>query len=127
MVGRRIWHLRTHDLLNDSLDDDALQRRAEGHADRPKTGERWVGAADHLYLTEVAGTAIGCISPPGRSYRRVLMRDDLDWPDNVIPGPDGAQDAVVNQRPPAPPLNGGQGQPNLPSPVVRFWPQASEG
>lgn len=71
------------------------------------------------------GYSIGCIDPATRSYRRVLTRDELYWPDDVIPGPDDALYVVVSQLPTAPPLNEGQRQPSFPFLVVRFWPETS--
>ncbi|QLG12724.1 hypothetical protein HLB42_17520 (plasmid) [Deinococcus sp. D7000] len=125
LTGQSIWRLRTRDLLDESLDDDELQRRAERYADRPNTGGMWMDAADNLYLTEIGGYSIGCIDPATRSYRRVLTRDELYWPDDVIPGPDDALYVVVSQLPTAPPLNEGQRQPSFPFLVVRFWPETS--
>ncbi len=123
LTGDAIWRLRTRDLLDERLDDDGLQRRAERYANRPNTGGMWMDAADNLYLAEIGGAAIGCIRPANRSYRRVLTREDLYWPDDVIPGPEGALYVVVSQLPSAPPLNGGERQPTFPFLVVRFWPQ----
>ncbi|CAM3527180.1 Major royal jelly protein [Deinococcus saxicola] len=123
LTGPSIWRLRTRDLLDGSLDDDELQRRAECYADRPNTGGMWMDAEDNLYLTEVAGASVGCIGASNRSYQRVLTRDDLRWPDDVIPGPDGALYVVVSQLPAAPPLGGGQCQPSFPFIVLRFWPE----
>ncbi len=127
LTGEIIWRLRTRDLLEESLDDDELQGRAECYADRPNTGGMWMDAADRLYLTEIGRYSIGCINPETHSYGRVLTRDDLYWPDDVIPGPDGALYMVVSQLPTAPPLSEEQRQPSFPFLVVRFWPEASDG
>lgn len=123
LTGEAIWRLRTRDLLDDSLDDDELQRRAERYAERPNTGGMWMDAADHLYLTEIGGNSIGRIDPETRRYERVLTRDDLFWPDDVIPGPEDALYVVVSQLPTAPPLNEGKRQPTFPFIVARFWPE----
>lgn len=123
MTGDAIWRLRTVDLLDESLDDDTLEQRAERYSDRPNTGGMWMDAAGDLYLTEVAGSSVGCIPAADRRYRRILTRDDLYWPDGIMPGPGRAIYVVVSQLPHAPPLNGGGekcGEP--PFVVVRFWP-----
>lgn len=125
MTGDSIWRLRTVDLLNESLDDDALQRRAERYGDRPDTGGMWMDAADNLYLTEVAGSSIGCIPAADRLYHRILTTDDLYWPDGIMPGPDRAMYVVDSQLPHAPPLNGGENRGEPPFVVVRFWPQVN--
>jgi sugar lactone lactonase YvrE len=122
LTGHSIWRLRTRDLLDEHLDDDALQERAERYADRPNTGGMWMDSAGNLYLTEVAGASIGCVRPSDRSYRRVLTNADLCWPDDVISGPDGALYVVASQLPAAPPLSEGGRQPSVPFVVVRFWP-----
>lgn len=127
MTGAAIWRLRTADLLDERLDDDALERRAERYADRPNSGGMWMDAVGDLYLTEVAGASIGCIPATDRRYERVLTRDELYWPDGIMPGPDGAVYVVVSQLPNAPPLNGGVDRRQPPFVVVRFWPSHDGG
>lgn len=123
MTGDAIWRVRTDDLLNESLDDDALQRRLERYAARPNAGGMCMDAAGTLYLTEVEGRSIGCIDAAERRYWRVLTRDDLFWPDDVVSGPDGAIYVVVSQLPHAPPFNGGENRAQPPFVVVRFLPE----
>jgi hypothetical protein len=122
MTGDAIWRLRTADLLDESLDDDALQRRTERYADSPNSGGMCMDAAGALYLTEVEGLSIGCIDTVERRYRRVLTRDDLFWPDGIMSGPDGAIYVVVSQLPHAPPFNDGANNAQPPFVVVRFLP-----
>ncbi|MBB6018717.1 hypothetical protein ACFP9V_24690 [Deinococcus radiopugnans] len=51
----------------------------------------------------------------------------IQWPDDVIPGPDDALYGVVSGMTTPPPLNEGQRRPSFPFLVVRFWPEASDG
>lgn len=122
LTGNSIWRLRTTDLLDEKLDDAALDQRAERYADRPNSGGMWMDATSNLYLTEITGCSIGCIPVADRRYSRILTRDDLYWPDGIMPGPDDAIYVVVSQLPHAPPLNDGA---NCSEPpfvvVVRFW------
>jgi sugar lactone lactonase YvrE len=127
MTGDAIWRLRTGDLLDESLDDDALEQCMERYGGRPNTGGMWMSAAGDLYLTEVTGSAIGCLPVADRRYRRVLTCGDLFWPDGVMPGPDQALYVVVSQLPHAPPLNDGEDGREPPFVVVRFWPEDENG
>lgn len=122
LTGAAVWRARTSDLLDTSLDDDALQARVERYAERPNTGGMWMDAHGDLYLTEVAGRSIGRIRQDDRTYERVLTRDDLYWPDDVIGGPNGALYVVVSQFPAAPRFVGGRSEPQPPFIVVRFEP-----
>ncbi len=122
MTGAAIWRLRTEDLLDEHLDDAALEQRAERYVERPNTGGMWMDRSGDLYLTEVEHASIGCIPTSDRRYGRVLSRPDLFWPDGIMPGPDGAIYIVSSQLPHAPPLNAGDDRRDPPYLVMRFWP-----
>lgn len=127
LTGDAIWRLRPDDLLDDSLDDDALQERAERWAERPVSGGMWLDTDGSLYLTEVEAASIGRIAREDRTYRRILTREDLRWPDDVIKGPDGAFYVITSQLGAAPPLRGERRGPDYPFLVVRFRPDEVAG
>jgi len=123
MTAPFIWRLRAADLHDASLDDNALHQRMERYAECPNTGGMWIDDADNLYLTEVEGRSVGRIDAADRRYRRILTRDDLFWPDDILEGPDGAMYVVVSQLPHAAPLNWGEDRSQLPFVVIRFHPE----
>lgn len=125
LTGHAVWRLRADDLHDARLDDDALERRMERYAERPNSGGMWIDAVGALYLTEVEAGAIGRVDAVNRRYRRVLRRDDLCWPDDIIQGPDGAMYVIESQLPRAPPFNDGADRGRPPFRVVRFCPDAA--
>ncbi|HRO15290.1 MAG TPA: L-dopachrome tautomerase-related protein [Paracoccus sp. (in: a-proteobacteria)] len=120
LTGQAVWRLRTDDLCDTSLDGDALQQRMERYAERPNSGGMWMDEAGDLYLTEVEAASIGCIRAADRQYRRILTRDDLCWPDDVIPGPDNAMYIIESKLPQAPSFNEGKDRRQPPYAVIRF-------
>ena len=84
--------------------------RLERYADKPNSGGMCFDAASS-------------ISAIDRSYSRVITREDLFWPDGIMPGPDGAIYVVVTQLPRSPVLSPGGGDEAMrPFKVFRFKP-----
>lgn len=121
MSGAWLYRVRTRDLRDGSLPADELARRVERYAERPICDGASIDRENNIYITEIAGDAIGVIDAKDRTYRR-LFQDAvrLSWPDALSFDADGNLLAVANQLHRAPPLNGGTNGARPPFHVVKF-------
>lgn len=124
MSGRTLYRVRTRDLRNAELSSEDLGARVEEYAQRPPSDGIAMDAAGNVYITEIAATAIGVITPQ-RAYRRLIEDPRLSWPDAFSGGPDGWMYVVANQLHRTPPLNGGVDATRPPYRVLRFQPLAA--
>ena len=122
LTGSALWRLPVAALVDPALDDTALASRLERFADKPNSGGICLGDDGNIYLTAVESSAIGRIDAGDRSYAEVVKRDDMFWPDDVMPGPDGALYVVCSQLPRSPALARVGEIPELPFKVFRFEP-----
>ncbi len=107
MTGSALYRVRTTDLLDESLDDSALEARVERYGDKPISDGSTVDAAGNVYITAMTDNAIGVTRPDG-TYEVLFQPDDtLPWPDGFAIGPDGFVYATVNELHRSPVLNGG--------------------
>lgn len=125
--GTTLWRLRVDDLLDPGLDDDALHARLERYAAKPNSGGMAMAANGDLYLTVIERNAVGRIRAADRGYDEPVVRDDMFWPDGLMPGPDGAMYVVVTQLPRSPALARAGEAPVLPFKVLRFVPDGGLG
>lgn len=125
--GHVLWRLRVNDLLDPSLDDQALADRLERYADKPNSGGMCFDVDGNLYLTVIETNAIGRISGKDQSYDEPVVRADMFWPDGLMQGPDGALYVVVTQLPRSPALARPGERPELPFKVFRFDPRSPPG
>ena len=118
--GRSLWRLRVADLLDLTLDDDALATRMERFSAKPNSGGMCIDARGDLYLTVIESNAIGRVSADDRSYDELVVREDMFWPDGLMWGPDGALYVVETQLPRSPALARPVDQPRRPFNVFRI-------
>lgn len=108
MTGSAMYRVRTTDLLDESLDDTALEARVERYGDKPISDGATVDAAGNVYITAMTDNAIGVTRPDG-SYAVLYQSDEnLPWPDGFSIGVDGFVYATVNELHRSPVLNGGE-------------------
>lgn len=120
MTGSAMYRVRTADLLDESLDDAALQARVERYGDKPISDGSTVDAGGNVYITAMTDNAIGVTKPDG-SYTELFQSDDgLPWPDGFSIGTDGYVYATINELHRSPVLNGGQDASLGTYKIVRF-------
>ncbi len=108
MTGSAMYRIRTADLLDESLDDAALEERIERYGDKPISDGSTVDVAGNVYITAMTDNAIGVTRPDG-IYEVLFQSDeDLPWPDGFSIGTDGYIYATVNELHRSPVLNGGE-------------------
>lgn len=120
MTGSAMYRIRTTDLLDESLDDAALEARVERYGDKPISDGSTVDAAGNVYITAMTDNAIGVTRPDG-AYEVLFQSDDgLPWPDGFAMGADGYVYATVNELHRSPVLNGGEDASRGVFRIVRF-------
>ena len=108
MTGSAMYRIQTRDLLDESLDDAALEARVERYGDKPISDGSTVDAAGNVYITAMTDNAIGVTRADG-TYEVLFQSDeDLPWPDGFSMGADGFVYATINELHRSPVLNGGE-------------------
>ncbi|GLR69801.1 L-dopachrome tautomerase-related protein [Agaribacter marinus] len=79
MSGQTLYRVKTSDLINQSLSDEALTKRVEAYADKPMGDGITIDAANNVYVSDLTNNAIGVITPD-RKYK-ILHQDaqKLSW------------------------------------------------
>ncbi|MEM8569352.1 MAG: L-dopachrome tautomerase-related protein [Pseudomonadota bacterium] len=108
MTAASMYRVRTTDLLDESLSDEALAEKVERYGDKVISDGSTVDADGNVYITAMTDNAIGVTKPDG-SYEVLFQSDeDLPWPDGFSMGIDGYVYATVNELHRSPVLNGGE-------------------
>lgn len=107
MTASAMYRVRTTDLLDESLTDDALAARVERYGDKPISDGSTVDAGGNVYITSITDDAIGVTRADG-SYEILYQQDDLSWPDGFSMGVDGYVYVTINELHRSPVLNGGE-------------------
>ncbi|NJO56372.1 MAG: hypothetical protein HC834_08600 [Rhodospirillales bacterium] len=124
MHGTQINRIRTSDLLNPELDEEALATRVERFGEKPVSDGISIDNAGNVYVTDVQASGIGVTRPDGQYTLLFSDREKLSWPDAISAGPDGAMYVAVNKLHRTPQLNAGANESEPPYYVVRFRPLA---
>lgn len=88
LTGRTLWRIRTSDLRNASLSDDALVLRAERVAEPGPSDGMEFGSDGLLYLTGLEQSAIRRLNADGK-VETVATDPRLAWPDSLAVGAEG--------------------------------------
>jgi sugar lactone lactonase YvrE len=83
-----LFRLRTEDLLNKSISDEALADRIERVGQKPLSDGLSADVEDNIYITDVEHQGIARMAPDGQL--QTLIRDErVRWADGLSFGPDG--------------------------------------
>lgn len=108
MTSTSMYRVRTADLLDETLADDALAAKVERYGDKVISDGSTVDAEGNVYITAMTDNAIGVTKPDG-SYEVLFQSDEgLPWPDGFSIGVDGYVYATINELHRSPVLNGGE-------------------
>lgn len=94
--GPNLYKVAVTDLLDETLSDEALEKRISVDRKVNPVGGIIMDSSDNLYLSEIETQSIRCESPDGRT-RWVLKDPRLVWPDAYSIAPDGTFYIVVAQ------------------------------
>lgn len=120
MTAASMYRIKTADLLNESLSDDALAERVERYGDKPISDGSTVDAGGNVYITAMTDNAIGVTRPDGSYDVLYQSETDLPWPDGFSMGVDGYVYATINELHRSPVLNGGEDASLGTFKIVRF-------
>lgn len=108
MTASAMYRVRTADLLDESLSDDALAAKVERYGDKVISDGSTIDADGNVYITAMTDNAIGVTKPDG-TYEVLFQSDeDFPWPDGFSMGIDGYVYATINELHRSPVLNGGE-------------------
>ncbi len=110
LTGRALYRARTADLRDASLSPEALGARVVQVAKTHAPDGMEFDARGRLYLTDIEDNAVVRIDvdQPGMPQQVVVRSPQLDWPDSMAFGPDGALYVTASQIEKAPRFNQGQ-------------------
>lgn len=123
MSSTSLYRIRTSDLRDTSLSDDALRAKVERYGDKTISDGSTVDAAGNVYITSVTEDAIGVTGADG-TYRILYQDDTISWPDGFSVGADGNIYFTVNELHRSPVLNGGEAANKGEFKIMRFKPLA---
>ncbi len=119
MNGTSVYRIKTTDLLNKNLSEQALVSRIERYGDKPISDGITIDDAGNVYVTSITDDSIGVTDKDG-NYRTLVTRDDLSWPDGLAVGPNNYIYATINELHRSPPLNNTTVQPKGEFKIVRL-------
>ena len=119
MSGTAIYRVKTDDLKNTGLNDPGLSARVESYGEKPISDGITIDNAGNVYITSITDDSIGITQPDG-SYKTLLQRDTLSWPDGFAVGPDNYIYITINELHRSPGLNNGQDHSKGEFKVMRF-------
>lgn len=106
MTASAMYRVRTTDLLDENLSEEALEARVERYGDKPISDGSTVDANGNVYITSITEDAVGVTKPDG-TYEILFQQDDMSWPDGFAMGADGYVYVTINELHRSPVLNGG--------------------
>jgi sugar lactone lactonase YvrE len=121
--GASMYRIRAADLANASMTGEQLGARVERYSSKPHSDGIALDQAGNIYLGDLAGNAIGVITPD-RQYRVLAQGAEYKWVDDFEFAPDGMLYVVTTQLHRSPELNAGNRAAELPFRVFRLRPLA---
>lgn len=88
VTGSRLYRIAAADLIDASLDDDALAARVQDFAAKTLSDGLTTDDAGGIYLSDMEHSAVHRMDPQGK-LTTLLADDRLRWPDGFSFGPDG--------------------------------------
>jgi sugar lactone lactonase YvrE len=124
MHGTSLYRIRTRHLRDHILDEEGrLAGLVERHGDKVISDGSSVDQAGNVYITDLAGHAVGVTDPDG-GYRVLVSDPRLAWPDALSFGPDGMLYVAANQLHRTARLNAGTDETQPPFLILRVDPLA---
>jgi sugar lactone lactonase YvrE len=124
VAGSRMYRVRTSDLLDATLSEDALEKRVEAFADKTLTDGLTSDDAGNVYLSDMEHSAIHRLSPDGK-LQTLVADPQLRWPDGFSFGPDGWLYVTTSALQDVLFLSGDEIRAHAPYQVWRFRPGAT--
>jgi sugar lactone lactonase YvrE len=121
LSGGHLYRIATADLLNEKLDEPALEKKIQTMMTIPAADGLLAGPDGLIYVTDPEGHAVRWFSPSQGGSPQVAAEDPrLAWPDSLALSPDGWMYVSASQLQRMPRFNQGQDRAQLPYQIFRF-------
>ena len=120
MNGTSLYRVRTADLRDPDLSEEALAKRVERFGPKPVSDGISMDGAGNVYITDVEASGIGVTRPDGRYELLFSDKERLSWPDAISAGPDNNMYVAVNKLHLSAKLNAGENESQPPYYIIRF-------
>lgn len=107
MTGKKLFRVKTQDLLDTTLTEATLQSRVELYAYKPISDGITIDAENNIYITDISSNSIGYIDKNKKYHKLFSDEKRLSWPDGFAVAPNNKIYATVNQLHKSPVLNSG--------------------
>lgn len=81
--GNKIYRLKITDLLDETLDEIALDKKVETYSEKPNNGGLSIDIAGNLYLTAMETNSVAVVMAKDKSIHTIVVDENLSWPDGV--------------------------------------------
>lgn len=123
MSSESLYRIKTKDLLNQGLSPTQLEQRVERYSDKPMGDGMTIDSAGNIYVSDLAGNAIGVITTD-RKYQTLFADSTLlSWTEGFANAGDQGIYATTNKLHRSPAFNNEKPTPNQ-FYIVRFKPMA---
>ena len=123
--GTKIYRVKMVDLLDESLNEAALDKRIETYSPKPNNGGLSIDADGNLYLTAMETNSVDVVMAKDKNIRRIVVDQNLLWPDGVsYNAVDGYMYVSAAQVHLGAVFHNGENQAKAPFYVFRFKPLA---
>lgn len=119
MTGTSIYRIATKYLLDATLPEYELEKKIEYYGNKPISDGITIDNSGNVYITSITDDSIGITQPDG-SYKILIQRDDLSWPDGLAVGLDNYIYATINELHRSPVLNTGKDSTLGEFKIIRF-------
>jgi sugar lactone lactonase YvrE len=121
LSGGHLYRIATVDLLNDKLDEAALEKKIQTMMTIPAADGLMAGPDGLIYITSPEDHSVRGFSPSQVGPLQVAAEDPrLVWPDSLALSPDGWMYVSASQLERMPRFNQGQDRAHLPYQIFRF-------
>jgi sugar lactone lactonase YvrE len=116
--SERLYRIKTEHLRNAALPAEKLAGLVEEYATKPMCDGITLDTKGNIYISDLAGKAIGMIAASSKQYEVLVSDPRLLWPDGLCFGPDGKLFFFNNARKAQSP--GGRAATSLEPPATNF-------
>ncbi len=120
LAGETLYRVRTKDLTDASLSEQALGEKVESLGATPKPDGMLEGSGGSVFLTAIEEDGIVLFDPTSRTTTLVVRDERLQWPDTMAWGPDKYLYVTASQIHRMPKYNGGANEQAGPYRLFRF-------
>ncbi|MDO6472768.1 L-dopachrome tautomerase-related protein [Maribacter sp. 1_MG-2023] len=81
--GTKIYRIKTLDLVNEVLKEEALDSKIETYSEKPNNGGMSIDTAGNIYLTALETNSVAVVLAKDKSVKTMVKDANMVWPDGV--------------------------------------------